>query len=379
MHICFLTNEYPQPGIANGGIGTFLKTIGEQLVRSGHRVSVVGHTHLKIKQQKKINNVNLYLFPASKVRGFAWWFNSRSINRLIAEIHLCHPINIVEGAELSLAFIKKIPGIRYIIRLHGGHHFFAEGENRGIDRWKGYQEKRSFKNAEGFIAVSNYVQSHTGKLLSFHGLEPEVIYNAVDLDLFDEVSTTSRSENNIVFVGTVCEKKGIRQLCRALELVLEEFPEIQLHVYGRDWNFSNGESYRAWLTSQLNKSLLEHIHFHGPVEHHELKNIYAQATVCVFPSHSETLGLVAPEAMAMRAPVIFTELGPGPEIIQNGEDGWLVNPHEPKSIAEKLKIALGDKALRKKIGDRGRMRVLKQFDPSVLLRQNIHYYSSLIN
>lgn len=58
--------------------------------------------------------------------------------------------DLVEGAELS-AFLPKIKEIKYIIRLHGGHHF-AEGENRGINWWKGFQEKRSFKKADAFIA-----------------------------------------------------------------------------------------------------------------------------------------------------------------------------------------------------------------------------------
>ncbi len=378
MHICFLTNEYPQPGISNGGIGTFLKTLSEQLVQSGHLVSIVGHTESDKRQNLQINGVKLYLFPASKVKGMAWWFNSRNINRLIADIHLLFPIDIVEGPELSLAFIKKVPGIKYIIRLHGGHHFFAEGENRGIDWWKGFQEIQSFKNADGFIAVSNYVKSHTGKLLSFHGHIPEVIYNTIDLNLFNGKSGIPRSEMDIVFVGTICEKKGIRQLCLAFEIVRSEFPDAQLHVYGRDWNFSSGGSYTEWLKTQL-KTPQFNIHFHGAVAHQELKRIYSHAAVCAFPSHSETLGLVAPEAMAMRAPVIFTKLGPGPEIIQDGINGWLVDPHNPNSIAEKLLITLRDKNLSRKMGDRGRKRVMEQFDQSVILEKNINYYSSLIN
>ena len=66
-------------------------------------------------------------------------------------------------------FLKqKIKNIKYVIRLHGGHHFFAEAENRGINKWKGFQEKRSFKKADAFIAVSNYVKNHTATYLSYY-------------------------------------------------------------------------------------------------------------------------------------------------------------------------------------------------------------------
>jgi hypothetical protein len=109
----------------------------------------------------------LFEFRKSKVKGLAWYFNSKNIAKTITEIHKKNPIDIIEGAELSLAFLPKIKEIKYVIRLHGGHHFFAEGENRGINGWKGFQEKRSFKKADAFIAVSNYVKSHTAKYLSY--------------------------------------------------------------------------------------------------------------------------------------------------------------------------------------------------------------------
>ena len=76
-------------------------------------------------------------------------------NELIKEIHSTEPIDVIETSELGLAFLEKIKSVKYIIRLHGGHHFFSEAENRGINWWKGWQEKRSFKKADAFIAVFN--------------------------------------------------------------------------------------------------------------------------------------------------------------------------------------------------------------------------------
>jgi hypothetical protein len=57
-------------------------------------------------------------------------------NAKIKDIHEKNPIDIIETSELGLAFINKIEGVKYIIRLHGGHHFFAEAESRGINKWK---------------------------------------------------------------------------------------------------------------------------------------------------------------------------------------------------------------------------------------------------
>ena len=67
---------------------------------------------------------------------------------------------------MSLAFLPKIKEIKYLIRLHGGHHFFAESEKRKINKWKGFQEKRSFKKADAFIAVSQYVNQEIEYFIS---------------------------------------------------------------------------------------------------------------------------------------------------------------------------------------------------------------------
>src|SRR5690606_19762757 len=122
----------------------------------------------------------------------------------------------------------------------------------------------------------------------------------------------------IVFAGTVCEKKGIRQLIQAFPLVYEHFPYATLEIFGRDWTFPDGRSYIQFLKEREITTIGEHaerITFHGAVGRSELRDAYASAAVCVFPSHMETQGLVAPEAMAMEKAVVFTKLGPGPETI----------------------------------------------------------------
>ena len=180
MHICFLTNEYPKSGFPHGGLGSFVKTMVEALVKNGIQVTVVGLNYISANETESVNGVSIIRIRKSKVKGLAWYFNSKNIAKTIATIHKENPIDIVEGAELSFAFLPKIKEIKYVIRLHGGHHFFAEGESRGIHWWKGFQEKRSFKKADAFIAVSNYVKSHTAKYLSYHNAPISIIYYPIN-------------------------------------------------------------------------------------------------------------------------------------------------------------------------------------------------------
>lgn len=381
MHICFLTNEYPKEGFPHGGIGSFVKTLAVALVKNGIRVSVVGLNYTLQNEEETIDGVHIYRLKKSNVKIISWYFNFKAINKKIKEIHNDNPITIVEASELGLAFIKKIKGITYIIRLHGGHHFFAEGENRKINKWKGFQEKRSFRKSDAFIAVSQYVKNHTEKYLSYHNKPLAYINNPINTELFQPIANDG-PETRIVFVGTVCEKKGIRQLIQGFPLVKKDFPEATLEIYGRDWFFPDGSSYVQMVKEKvlplLPEGVMKDIYFHGAIPFTDIPLIYANASVCVFPSHMETQGLVAPEAMAMEKAVVFTKLGPGPETIQEYKTGLLCDPHDPEDIAEKIVWIFSNKEKAKEIGQAGRESVLLKYGLENIVHQNIGFLKSLL-
>jgi glycosyltransferase involved in cell wall biosynthesis len=376
MHLCYLTNEYPKPGLPHGGIGSFLKVICPALAKVGHKVTVINGTYGK-REVVQREGVTIIYTPFSNKRGLAWYHNYSSVDQEIEKLHQDHPIDIVEGSELSFAFISKRKDIAYIIRLHGGHHFFAEGENRKINLWKGYQEKRSFKKADGFIGVSEYVVYHTSKLLSLHKKPVKVIMYPINLGMFTGADFSEIEPYSLVFAGTIIEKKGIRQLCLAMETVLKSFPQTVLHVYGRDWKDPHGVSYLSFLKSQVSPEVLPHIIFHGPVDQKELPKIYAKANCCIFPSHIETLGLVAPEAMAMKRAVIYTSIGPGPEVVEHGISGWLCDPHSPSSIAEQIIDVFSNPMEMEKRALAGQMKVNRQFNIKNILPQNLEFYQEV--
>jgi glycosyltransferase involved in cell wall biosynthesis len=321
--------------------------------------------------------VKIIYTPFSKTRGIAWWHNYSAVNREIEQLHEESPVDVVEGSELSFAFLQKIPGIIYIIRLHGGHHFFAEGEKRKVNVWKGFQEKRSFQKADGFIGVSDYVVKHTSKFLEISPRPVRIIMYPINLEKFVPAQVDKIVPFRIVFAGTLIEKKGIRQLIEAMPQVLAAFPETELHIYGRDWKDIKGRSYLEFLQSAIPQQISKNILFHGPVDQKELPEIYAKANVCVFPSHIETLGLVAPEAMAMQRAVIYTLTGPGPEVLSHGESGWLCDPHDPASIAECILEAFSDWEEMTRRAINGRERVEIQFNIQHILGQNLEFYQEV--
>lgn len=379
MHICFITNEYPKTGFPHGGLGTFVQTFAQLLISSGHQVSVIGLNYEPSNEEIVEDGISIYRIKPSKFKGLTWLLNAQKVNRKIREIHKKNQIQILETPELGLAFLTKIKEIKYIIRLHGGHHFFAEAENRGINRWKGFQEKKSFSKADAFIAVSNYVKTHTEKYLNYANKKTSIISNPIALEKFYVSDSNKQIPFSIVFAGTVCEKKGIRQLIQALPIVLEQFPQATLDVYGRDWLFPDGSSYLQFLKKQIPENCISKIVFHGAIAHDLLPEAYEKAQVCVFPSHMETQGLVAPEAMAMEKVVIFTQFGPGPETIQNQKTGLLCNPLDPNDIASQILWVFENQEQSKIIAKEARKFVLHKFNTDLIVSQNLDFYHQILS
>ena len=175
-------------------------------------------------------------------------------------------------------------------------------------------------------------------------------------------------------------KRGFK-LEEAIEQLKEKFPDAILNLYGRDWLFPDGSSYIKMLQEIELPKLGEYakdVVFHGAVSFTEIPNAYAKAAVCVFPSHMETLGLVAPEAMAMEKPVIFTKLGPGPEVITDGETGWLCNPHHPDDIANTIIQVLSNPQKAQEVAKQAKRFVLEKFELYEIAQNNIDFYKKIL-
>lgn len=378
MHICFITQEYPLPGHTHGGVGSFVKTLAEGLVKSGHFVSVIGadySPHGVVIQ----NGVKIYALGISKWRIGKFFDNSRKINRLFRKINSSHPIDIIETPEMGLAFINKIKGIRYVIRMHGGHHFFSIAERRPKEWWKVFQEKRSFEKADEFVAVSNFVAYTTKRLLNLKK-NINVIYNPINISQFPKADPRKINDNELLFIGTVCEKKGIRQLVQAMPIVKNVFPSVSLRIVGRDRKFGKaGHSYIEHLKKFIDRSVVNNIEIIGEVPNKQIPAFLEEAEICVLPSHMESMGIAWVEALAMGKPFIGSKEGPGPEIVIHERTGLLANPFDPADIAEKIIYMLTHKEKARAFGEAARVDVMERFNFNKSILDNIEFYKKVIS
>jgi len=378
MHIVYLTNEYPYKDLAHGGIGTFVQNLARNLVKKDINVSVIGITNSNKNVGTVLDEgVKIYRIKQSTAKFGKFIFNSLRIQKKIKEINKIHAVDIVEGSELSFAFLPKKTSYKKVIRMHGGHHFFAITLNKKTAFWRAFQEKQSFRKADALIAVSNYVGETTKQLLNFK-LSYKTIYNFIDFTKFKETTKIEQESNAIVFVGTICEKKGVKQLVEAFSIIKNKIPNATLHLVGRDWSSSNIKSYINYIKTIIPVEDTKAIKFYGAVPYHKMPTILAKAQVCVYPSHMESFGLTVVEAMAMEKPIVFSSIPPFKEIILDKVSGLECNPYNPNDIAEKIILLLEDKKNAFQLGINAGESVLEQFEIITLVGKNIQFYRSIL-
>ena len=190
-----------------------------------------------------------------------------------------------------------------------------------------------------------------------YGVPPEritVIPAGVDAGRFNvEDKITSRKrvcvadKETILFVGRIEPIKGLNILLDALK-TLSNSRDLQLLIVGG--NLSGDKELTALRERAKNLGISELIDFRGSVEQSELKYYYSAADVFVLPSHYESFGLVALEAMACGTPVVASRVGGIPSFLDDGDTGYLIPWRCPEPFADKIEILLENPDLRAYMG-----------------------------
>jgi len=162
----------------------------------------------------------------------------------------------------------------------------------------------------------------------------------------------------ILFVGRHVERKGIPILIAAMEHLAQD---AELVICG------HGDQTEALRTLASKSPACDRIRFAGRVSAEELSRLYAECTVFAMPSivdsrgDTEGLGTVPLEAYAHGRPVVCSSVGGIPDVVVEGETGFLVPPEDPLALAGALDRLLADPALAARMGEAGRQLVLGRF------------------
>ncbi len=172
-----------------------------------------------------------------------------------------------------------------------------------------------------------------------------------------------------VLIGSVSrliEQKGLAYGLRAFAQVAAEFP-------GAHYVLAGAGPLRAPLEGAARDLGMAHrVHFLGWRD--DAPTVFAALDVLLAPSLWEGFGLVFLEAMAFAVPVISTCVSAIPEVIVDGETGWLVPPADVDALAGALRLALADPAERQRRGERGRTRLEREFTVEAMVERTLALY-----
>jgi len=208
------------------------------------------------------------------------------------------------------------------------------------------------------------------QLIWLYGADPRkisVISPGVDLRRFHPIDRNlakatigvPERQRLILFVGRIEPLKGIDTLLEAMALVANRYPDwpadLCVSIIGGDPS-QNGRHENAEM-ARLQKlrnelGIGDLVTFLGAKDQDTLQYYYSAAEIVVMPSHYESFGMVALEAMACGTPVIASEVGGLAFVVRDGVTGFHVPERDPQALATKIELVLTDQVLRLRLGRR---------------------------
>ena len=158
----------------------------------------------------------------------------------------------------------------------------------------------------------------------------------------------------LLYAGRLAPEKQIPWLLETFVRILESVPESVLAIAG------GGPLHEPLMEQASALGIAEAVRFLGPTPRRDMDPVYAAADVFVFPSPSETQGLVIGEARAAGTPAVVIDSGGAPETVQDGVDGFRIEPGDQTAFAACVVRLLRDTRLRERISARARETALAQ-------------------
>lgn len=307
-----------------------LKYLNKNLVKQNLTCKLLETFIIKAKLLKLINRPSWYIF---KDNLFDRWLSKevRNIPRLDIFVGWAHHF------EKSIPQIRKT-GAKIILESGSTHiqfqnHMLKEEFKKFGLNWAPIHPKNiekmlnEYEHCDFIMTPSEFVR----KSFLEKGFDSKKILKVpygVDLSLFNYLEKEQPSKFNVLFVGNIGLQKGIIYLLKAWKKLNLPSHKATLTLVGN----IDSEFYK--IAHDLIKS--KNIVMHKSVPQKELLNFYKNASVFVMPSIQEGLAMVQAEAMASGLPLICTKNTGGEELIENGKQGFVIEPRNIKSLSEKI-------------------------------------------
>jgi L-malate glycosyltransferase len=336
-----------------GGQNQVLLTVNG-LRAIGERAALVAHPNGELRRRAAEGLELIPIAPRTEMDLTAAWRLSRTVKRLAPDVLHAHDPHGIAMAALALSIgagASRAGGRAPALVAARRVDFHLKANS--FSRWK-------HRQVDCFVAASEAIR----EMLVADGVPPErtiTVHEGIDVDRVAAEPAVNVHEafflpHGAPVVGNVAAlvpHKGQRYLVEAAHLVVQRMPDVRFVILGE---------------GELREPLERQVRERGLEKHVLLPGFRTDVVGCikafdlfVMSSVTEGLGTSLLDAMAAARPIVATKAGGIPEIVEDGVNGLLVPPRDARALADAIVGALGDPAMRHRMGDAGLARVRERF------------------
>jgi phosphatidylinositol alpha-mannosyltransferase len=362
-----------------GGVILHISYLERYFTKMGHEVKVIAPA------SEAISSFGDRFIPIGKPRPvpasgsicratISPWLSSKIKAVLSQEkfdiIHLHEPL-----MPMLCTTVLRLSQTANIGTFHACHASFlgitAYNFARPIGKWI---LRRWFRKLDGKIAVSKAAAEFArGHFPGYYNIIP----NGVDVDHFSPdvapIDEFCDGKLNILFVGRLEKRKGVKYLLEAFKQVKQEIPDSRLIIVGP------GTRLRHKYEKRVARSNLKDVIFVGFVSYDELPRYYKTADIlCAPATGQESFGIILLEAMAVGKPIVASNIEGYASVVTHGAEGLLVPPADKERLAQALLSLLTDQSLRHEMGAKGRAKAL-EYSWEQIAQRVLNYYMRVLS
>ena len=404
LHVVLVTKEFP-PFTASGGVGTLYYHLASELLLMGHRVSVIAQGPESNVHHR--GRFTLHRLPFGSTVNFGTnssiaennlnW--SLRVAEKIIDIHSNEPISVLDTSvwdtELyAFAAYRTKVQIPIVVRLVTPFAVACESNNWQVTE---FEKKLIMELERGLIAASDRVipisRSIEQTFAQRYGIEPDGRWQLLpagisywpthdfdqsytDITHWPEIARAKQKGRFIfLFLSRLEIRKGVDILLTAIHAFVKRHANRDDYLFvlaGRDCM-----GFDKYLSSEGDRMIRDHLLIMGEISVVDREKLYNTADAVVFPSRYESFGLVPLEAFVHGKPVIGSDAGAIPEVIEHNRSGLLFEDGNPSALADCLDRLLHDQQLYRRLAEGARQRVRELSSARMAEASEIVYRSML--
>jgi glycosyltransferase involved in cell wall biosynthesis len=364
MNICLVAADF-YPNI--GGIAAHVVELGKSLVAAGHNVFVVTRPIGQCSEPAETwQGMQVYRVDIPRQRPFynlllkPWLRKFAKRHKIdVTHIHGMRPLEASRGLPCPVIFTNHTSG--FLKRLDAPASEYLQVGKR-------------LTHLAHVIAPSEQLCEAT-RTVGYTG-PVTFIPNGVDAERFHPLVPAQHSDREneaitVLLARRLVAKNGVLIFAEAMAKLADL--DIRIVIAG------DGELRSRVLDILENAGLKDKTEFLGIVDNEDMPEIYQSADISVLPSFMEATSITGLESMASGLPLVGTNVGGIPGIIEDNVTGLLVPPGEPDSLAQAIKKLVENSALRQTMGKAARTRVETEFTWQGIAQRTLDIYHQVIS